>query len=314
MSKHKIHKEYGKLSRRHFINTASVMTAGSAFFGYEGAIKAPSLLTKPKLSETIINGVEIGLIVPYALRGLSNDSVDILNILVDLGIGSVEMQNPPVEKFAGIPEKDQAQWRATVSMDKFKNLRKLYNESGVQFYAYKHALSENMTDNEYDYVFNVAKALGAKQVTMELPSDVDGRLTDRIGQFAEKHQIMVAYHNHARVNINFWDRAIWQSKYNGINLDIGHYVAGTNESPISLIERHWDRIGSLHLKDRKLNEGENCVWGEGDTPLVEVLQLMRDRKASFQATIELEYSIPDGSDPLREINRCFEYCRKALNS
>jgi sugar phosphate isomerase/epimerase len=78
------------------------------------------------------------------------------------------------------------------------------------------------------------------------------------------------------------------------------------------MERHWDRIGSLHLKDRKANGGDNYPWGEGDTPIAEVLQLMRDRRASFQATIELEYRVPDDSDPLQEIARCLEFCRQAL--
>ena len=177
-------------------------------------------------------------------------------------------------------------------------------------------LSADMSDEEYDYTFQVAKTLGANQVTMELPRrDDDGSLTNRIGQFAEKHQIMVAYHNHAQANINFWDRAVWQSEYNALNLDIGHYVSANGpDSLMTLIDKHWSSIGSLHLKDRKEGLGDNVPWGEGDTPIKEVLQLMRDRKANFQATIELEYNVPDGSDPLQEVANCLEYCMKALEA
>src|SRR5690625_7670345 len=63
---------------------------------------------------------------------------------------------------------------------------------------------------------------------------------------------MVAYHNHTQANINFWDRAVWQSKYNGLNLDIGYYVSANGpESLMNILDKHWWSIGSLHLKDRK---------------------------------------------------------------
>ncbi len=309
-------KENQGLSRRQFINTAAMMTAGFASLGAGPVMGTNTGLGKRSaLQKTTINGVEIGIIAPYAFRGLSRNAEEMLEFLVDLGIGAVEMQNPPVEEFAGIPDENQVEWRMSATMDRFIELRRMYNDAGVRFYAYKQTLDHNMSDAEYDYTFNVTKALGANHLTMELPGDDDdGTLTDRIGRFAAKHQILVAYHNHTQANFNFWDRAIWQSRYNGMNLDIGHYVAGTSESPIPVMEKHWDRIGSLHLKDRKKNHGDNYPWGEGDTPIAEVLQLMRDRRASFQATIELEYDIPDGSDPLQEIARCLEFCREALNA
>ncbi len=102
------------------------------------------------------------------------------------------------------------------------------------------------------------------------------------------------------------------SKYNAINLDIGHYVAGTNESPIPLIKKYSDRILNLHMKDRKKNNGDNVPWGQGDTPIKEVLQLMRDQKYKFMATIELEYPIPEGSDAVKEVAKCIEYCKEAI--
>jgi sugar phosphate isomerase/epimerase len=105
-----------------------------------------------------------------------------------------------------------------------------------------------------------------------------------------------------------------KSSYNAINLDVGHYVAGTNQSPVPLIRKYHDRILNLHLKDRKMNNGENMPWGQGDTPLKEILQLIRDENYQFMATIELEYPIPEGSNSVTEVRKCMDFCRNAVES
>ena len=53
-------------------------------------------------------------------------------------------------------------------------------------------------------------------------------------------------------------------------------------------------------------------WGQGDTPLKEILLLMRAQKYKFQATIELEYPVPAGSTTLAEIAKCVQYCKDVL--
>ena len=99
-----------------------------------------------------------------------------------------------------------------------------------------------------------------------------------------------------------------------MNFDIGHYVAGTNLSPIPIIERYADagRILSLHIKDRKVNRGANMPLGQGDTPLALVLQLMKRKQYKFPAHIELEYRIPEGSNAVAEVKNCVDYCRNVL--
>ncbi len=305
-------------SRRKFIGTSAAALAGFSL-APSALISSPSHSVHAQKPNSVINGVKIGVIVPYAFRSLqSNSAEELLEAVLETGISMVELQIPPAENFVGAPSRDDrdrlSAWRESAGMGGYEELRQLYNDAGVGIYAFKEAITHEMSDAECDYIFKAAKTLGAWQVTMELHrNDSDGTLTNRIGQLAEKHQVMVAYHNHTQANFNFWDRALWQSEYNGLNLDIGHYVAGTNDSPIPLIERHWERIGSLHLKDRKMNNGDNMPWGEGDTPIAEVLQLMRDRNAEFVATIELEYPIPDGSDAIQEIKRCLEFCKNALS-
>jgi sugar phosphate isomerase/epimerase len=139
--------------------------------------------------------------------------------------------------------------------------------------------------------------------------------TQRLGEFATKHKMMVGYHGHAKIHDaeafatpESWEKAMSFSKYNGINLDIGHFIAGNSTSPIPFLKKYHDRITHIHLKDRKMNEGPNFAWaGRGETPIKEVLQLMKKEKYNFQATIEFEYPTPAGSDTLTEIAKCVDY-------
>ena len=102
------------------------------------------------------------------------------------------------------------------------------------------------------------------------------------------------------------------SKFNGANVDLGHFVAGNNVSPVPFIKQHHERITHVHLKDRKLHGGPNTPFGEGDTPIAEVLRLLRDNKWNIQATIEFEYKVPAGSDRMTELARTIKFCRDAL--
>jgi len=105
-----------------------------------------------------------------------------------------------------------------------------------------------------------------------------------------------------------------QSDYNCINLDIGHYVAGNNPSPIDFILKNHARITSMHIKDRKVNNGPNTEWGQGDTPIKDVLLLMKKNRYKFPATIELEYKIPAGSDDVKEVLKCRDYAAAILSA
>ena len=203
-------------------------------------------------------------------------------------------------------------WRLGVSMDKYKEMRKMYNDTGVNIYAFKLEPNPNMSDEEYEYIFHVADTLGANHVTLELSNNAE--FTKRIGDFAAKKHMMVAYHAHTQATITAWDAVLEQSKGNAINLDCGHYVAGTSESPIPLIQKRHDRIASMHLKDRKKasSGAANLAWGQGETPIRDILRLMRQEKYKFPASIELEYEIPEGSDAVVETSKCVQFCKSAL--
>jgi sugar phosphate isomerase/epimerase len=285
---------------------------------------------------SVINGVNVGTIT-YSYRSMSDQSAEaILRYVVDSGISQIEFMGGPVEAFAGAPraargggpgrggqpptpEQRAAQadaaaklraWRTSVSMDRFKALRKMFNDAGVTIYAWKQ-LSPDMTDEEMEYVFNVAEALGNTHVTLELVDDA--AQLKRLGAMGEKRKIYVAYHTHLQGSMSAFDQAFSASKANRANVDLGHYVAAGGD-PVAFLARFHDRVASFHLKDRTTpaHGQKNLPWGEGDTPIAQLLQTVKKNGWKMPATIELEYDVPPGSDAVKEVVRCLDFSRRAL--
>jgi sugar phosphate isomerase/epimerase len=206
-----------------------------------------------------------------------------------------------------------SEWRTSVDFKKFEQLRKMYKDGGVSIYAFKpSAFGKNNSDAEIAYGMKAARALGASHVTLEHPADDAHTL--RLGKMGEQHKMSVAYHGHEQQTFNFWDTALAQSPKNALNFDAGHYIAAGHTDIMTLVEKQNKRILSMHIKDRQTpaNGKGNLPWGEGDTPLGEIFRTMRTNRYKFPASIELEYQIPDGSDAVKEVQRCLEYCRKIM--
>jgi sugar phosphate isomerase/epimerase len=206
-------------------------------------------------------------------------------------------------------------WRLAQSMDKVKAFRKKYEDAGVKIDIVKVDAIDTFTDEEIDYMFGLAATAGARAISCEIPLSH----TRRLGMFGEKHKMMIGYHGHTDITSpeafgrpESWETAMSYSKYNGINLDIGHFTAGNNTSPIPFLQKYHDRVTHIHLKDKKLNNGPNVPWGMGDTPIKETLQLMQKEKYPFVGVIEMEHTIPQGSDLMTELAKCVEFCKNAL--
>jgi sugar phosphate isomerase/epimerase len=317
-------------SRRDIGKLALAVMPAAAFLGRGRDSSAQS---KPN---SVVGGVNLATIT-YSYRSMPDQSAEaILRYVVDSGISKIEFMGGPVEAFAGAPQaprigggagrggaatadqqgarREWAQklraWRTSVSMDRFKALRKLYNAAGVEIYAWKQ-LAPEMSDEEIEYVFNVAEALGNTHVTLELIDDM--AQLKRLGQFAEKRKIYVAYHTHLQGTITAFDQAFAVSKANMANVDLGHYVAAGGD-PLAFLNRFHDRIASFHLKDRTTpaNGQKNVPWGSGDTPLRQILQTVKTNRWTMPVAIELEYDVPAGSDAVKEVVTCLDFCKRAL--
>lgn len=304
------------------------------------ALPVSTLLAKPNSK---FGGVQIGAIT-YSFRTLPGSAEQTLKYCLDCGISAIELMSNVAESYAGVPaapgrpagpggkgqltpeqqkaRKDAAdaivKWRTSVSMDKYKAFRKMYEDAGVKIYCFKLPPTLEMSDAEYEYIWNVAQTLGANHITMELPTN--DKLLQRVADYAARRKLAIAFHTHGQGGDSGFDKVLGASKYTALNLDVGHFYGVTGKSPVPVIEKYHDRISSLHLKDRKgpnsagekKGGGANMPWGQGETPLQAVLQLMKKNKYKFPGSIEYEYNTPEGSDVLTEVKKCVQYCKAAL--
>jgi sugar phosphate isomerase/epimerase len=308
-------------TRRAFLGRAAVLAAcaivPSRVVGDEAPRTAAAASGKPN---SVFDGVRIGCIT-YSYRGGINSAQDTLKALVEDGLSETELMGGPIQAYAGLsgggsgrrggpgeqpakPTDDQRQ----VQLAKCQELRKMYNDAGVNIHIHK--IDFGQSDEEIDFNFQIAKALGCVGITTERSE----AMAKKLAPFADKHKIWIALHNHTS-NYPVMDKTdpiLAFGQYIGFNFDVGHYFAGTKGlSPIPVLEKYHDRIVSLHLKDRTA-EGGNLPWGQGKTPIKEILQLMKKEKWTFPADIELEYGIPQGSNSVAEVAKCVQYCKDAL--
>lgn len=305
------------LKRRDFAKLTLAALPGLALFSSVG-----------NAADAKSSGVRIGMNVPYSFGKADMSGEEIIKNCSQLGLNGLELRAQPVEVFMGasadliFPKKSNepgaaaartkqlTEWRKSAPLDRAKDFRKKSEAAGLFIEVMKVDNIFKLTHDELDYMFTLAKTLGSYAISSEI-SHTESDLK-KVGQFADKHQLLVAYHGHASTGPEHWLKAFELAKYNGANVDLGHFVAGLNTSPVPFIKEHHERISHVHVKDRKKNNGPNTPFGEGETPIVETLRLIRDNKWKIQATIEFEYKVPAGSDRMKELAKCVRYCQDAL--
>lgn len=275
------------------------------------ALPAASLLAQNPLAKKKINSTIAGVMIgaqSYSFREKPLDGV--IEAMTEIGLGECELYSPHVEPKGS--REDLRKWRLTVPLAEIQAIRKKFDDAGINLYAFNLSFNDSFTDAEIDRGFDIAKALGVGVIT----ASATVSSARRIAPFAEKHNMMVAFHGHSDVKDpnqfakpEAFAQALAMSKKFAINLDIGHFVAA-NYDPVEYIKAQHEHILVLHLKDRKRNQGPNTPWGQGDTPIKQVLQLLKKEKYSMRALIEYEYR--GSSDSVTEVKKCFKYCKEAL--
>jgi sugar phosphate isomerase/epimerase len=205
------------------------------------------------------------------------------------------------------------EWRLSVPMDYYRAIRQQFEDAGLRIHLYNINFNETFTDEERDRAFEAAKALGAVGISSSTVLSEAQRLVP----FVDRHGMFVAMHNHNNLvdpdqfaTPESFEKAMAMSDLFHATLDIGHFVAGNND-PLDFIRKHHERIVNIHVRDRKRDNGPNRPFGQGDTPIVEVLRLIRDNNYDVRAYLEYEYGSFRSS--LEETQAMFQYCKDALS-
>ena len=216
-------------------------------------------------------------------------------------------------------QKSVADWKAGATAARWKDVKKKFNDAGVNVEILCYNMNLQTTPEEMDYAFQMARDLGVRAMSCSTTVTV----AKKVAPFADKYKIMWGGHGH----FNIYDpeefarpetfrEIMGFGKYIGVNLDIGHFTQAGYD-PMTFIPEIHDRITNIHLKDSMKPDkcgtaGPTQVWGQGQTPIKDVLLLMKKHKYQFPANIELEYRIPQGSDSVAEVAKCYEFAKKCF--
>lgn len=285
------------MNRRAWLKTVAM--GSSALLGRVAVASAQSL--------SAYRGVTLG-VQSYSFRDRSLD--DAIAGMREAGLSVCELWQGHLEP-RGVARQQLREWREKTPIAEFREVKTKFDRAGIRLCAYNISFKDDFSDAEIERGFEMASALGAPVIT----ASANTAVVKRVAPVAARRKMVVAMHNHSRVDPNEFatpedfTAAMNISPSIGVNLDIGHFTAA-NFDAVAFLQSHHERIVTLHIKDRKRNDGPTVPFGDGDAPIGPVLRMVRDRKWSIPANIEYEY---EGRDTVAEVRRCLDFCRKQLD-
>jgi len=203
-------------------------------------------------------------------------------------------------------------WRLATPMAAHEAFRSRFQAAEISLFAYRVDYDEQFTDEEIEVTFQQAKALGVRTVA-SLTSLSGAR---RLVPFAQKHEMTVALHNTAKTKDEdaiatpqSFRTALALSKNFRLNLDIGNLTAANYEA-VAFIQENHASISHIQIKDRTRNGGANERFGDGDTPVKDVLALIREKRLPIPVFVEYEY-IGLGT-PQEEVRKCLAFAKASV--
>jgi sugar phosphate isomerase/epimerase len=207
---------------------------------------------------------------------------------------------------------DIRRWRLGPGLGEVKAAGEKFRNAGIRVTAFNFSLRDWDTEAEVELAMQMARAMGSNIVSASTTISMARRC---VPQF-EKHQFLLSLHGHSNAadpnhfaSPESFAEALAMSKNYRVNLDIGHFFA-TGYDPVVYIRENHARITHLHIKDRKKNGGPNMPFGEGDTPIGPVMQLLK--KESYPIPAHIEYEYAGREDSVAEVGKCLRYLRSAL--
>jgi sugar phosphate isomerase/epimerase len=234
-----------------------------------------------------------------------------------LGLTECELWEPSLQPPGFFPRSTAYResvrtWRLGPGLEEIVTHAAKLKAAGIRVFAFNYGLDEQCTDAEIQRGIEMTHALGANVMTVSTTLTMARRSVP----FIEKDGLLLALHGHSNVSDpnqfatpGSFETGLAMSKLYRVNLDIGHFTAGGFD-PVEFIQKHHDRITNLHIKDRKRNDGPNTPFGQGDTPIEPVLQLVQREHYPIPAYIEYEYQ--GSGTATEEVGKCLAYVRDAL--
>ncbi len=331
------------ISRRKFLGNAAALTAFSvAPFTFSCKRSTAGKEKTATAMNSNFGGVQIGAIT-YSWRSMPGGIENIITYCMETGVSSIELMSSDLENYLGAPAnpmsgmprspagtrspglndeqkeavdkyyRDLNAWRLSVSSEELVKVRKMFDQEGIEIHIVKFSPSR-WPDEETDYAFRAAKALGARGVSEEIGEEA----VKKLGPIAEKHGMYAIFHNHMQfAEEGFsYDPFLAVSPAVMMNFDAGHFFGSTGLHPNTIIEKYHDRIFSVHLKDKTGPNTDppntNQVWGQGEVPIADILLLIKENGWPIKCDIELEYEIKPWSNAVKEVNTCLHYARQIL--
>ena len=321
-----------KMTRRRFLEAlgvAGVIGAGASC----GCRALPKWMCGGPRHRSDYDGIRIGAIT-YSFSQMAEFPKDATKkFTLAAGLGSVELMDRDFERDIGVVHreipakyltKEQkvaiSQWRETADMKPLEDLRAAYEAAGIGIHIVKFGdigCPWMYSWKEAEYMFKATRALGARVITREVPKVADWpafkETAEKLIPLMNEYDVDIAFHNHAQIAANTYDGLLLNySDHFKINFDIGNYVASYDEDPLAFVKKYQDKLVSIHVKDRKRDNGPELPFGTGDTPLKELFAMMKRENIDVPCDIEVEFPIPEGSTAVRETDKCREYCRRAI--
>ena len=278
-------------------------------------------------------GVQIRLNVPYDFGNNMMSGDEVLDGCVKLGISAVELRSQPVEQFMGVPagllagpgrrraprrnRRLPARPRPTNCRNGARPLRRAERRSSARSTrmpgsSFNRQVPDNIPQlqrSRLDHAFELAKTLGARAISCELPVDqVEG--AKRLGQFADKHKIMIGFHGHLTMTPAIWEKAFSYAKYNGANLDIGHFISGNKTSPVPFLNS--TTTASHMCTSRTRPSTTRTCRSARATPRSGGPAADPGQQVEHAGDDRVPYPVPTGSDRMTEIAKSIQFCRDAL--
>jgi sugar phosphate isomerase/epimerase len=202
-----------------------------------------------------------------------------------------------------------------VPLTYYTAIRKKFSDAGLEINSFDASLGTSTSDEDLNRACEVTRTLGAHCMMCVVTRSV----AKRLAPIAEKHAIKVAFQGRPNVNSTDpdvmakpadFEEAMGYSKNFGSSIDVGD-ATGAGWDVLKFIQDTHPRVFALNLKDRT-KANVSMPWGQGDSHLKEILQLVRDKKYPIRCYIDCDYATVEGTTRVADIKRCMEFARTAL--